>query len=278
MNRHIKLITALLSIIFCFSLLTFTVSAVDADGDGYDDGTGEYIGVPSGPLDDPVEPVEPVVTDPIVTDPIYIEPETEAPYYEPETDPYYYDDSNNDYDSSYDQDSDDFYVGGGQTYVPPVSTAPSAALYDAEREIDVNELSSNDWDDIKANLSNANSADGDADDFSFIKDNDSTADNGEWMLITGIVCLLLSVAGIIYIIVSTVSRRKKISAGTHSVRRPAYASGGAYSHSADVYDDDYGTSSKNEKKKLERSRKYDTAEVRLPKSGTRYKNGGRRYK
>lgn len=71
-----------------------TAFAVDLDGDGYDDETGEYIGVVTeAPYEDPV------VTDPVYTDPIQTEaptayvPETEAPteeatvYEESETEP-----------------------------------------------------------------------------------------------------------------------------------------------------------------------------------------------
>ena len=60
MSRRNKLITALLSIVLCFSIFTVTAYAVDLDGDGIDDEV-------------------------VVTEPPYVEPETEPPYVEPET-------------------------------------------------------------------------------------------------------------------------------------------------------------------------------------------------
>ncbi len=292
MSRHSKLFTVLLSIIFCFSIYTFTltVSAVDADNDGYDDDTGEII-VTDPPYTDPVytdDPyAEPVTDEPYVepvTDEPYVEPEpeTEEQYVEPETEQYYYEDPNDNYDEN--EESSDFYVGGGQSYVEPLSTAPSAALYDSNHVIDDSVLSNGDWNDIAANLKNASRTDDGSDDFGFIKNNDSLGDNGEWMLIVGIMCLLLSAAGITYLIASSVMRRKKIAGGSYSSGRPAVAAsgtGGRYRSNSD-YDDGYRVSSKCAQKKIDRSRKYDTADVKIPKSvqGTRYKNNsnGKRYK
>ncbi|MGN0491192.1 hypothetical protein [Ruminococcus sp.] len=280
MSRKNKLITALLSIVLCFSIFTITAYAVDLDGDGIDDDV--------------------VVTDPpavVETDPPYVEPETEAPYYEPETeapyyepeteapyyepeDPYNSDSSQIYYDSDNGGESSEFYVGGGQSYVPPVSTAPSAPLYDSNRKIDDSVLSNNDWKDISASLKNAGQgSENDSDDFGFIKNNDSLGDNGEWMLYTGIACLALSAAGIAYVIISSVSKHKKLSGGL-SGKQYAYAGAGngRYRSSSD-YDDGY-KDEKTEKRKIDKSRKFDTADVKLPKSsnGTRYKNGGKRYK
>ena len=292
MSRHSKLFTALLSIIFCFSICTFTltVSAVDADNDGYDDNTGEII-VTDPPYTDPVytdDPyVEPVTDEPYVepvTNEPYVEPATQEPYYEPETEPYYYEEPNDNNNYNENEQSSDLYVGGGQSYVEPLSTAPSAALYDSNHIIDDSVLSNGDWNDIAANLKNASRSDDGSDDFGFIKNNDSLGDNGEWMLIVGIMCLLLSAAGIAYLIVSSVMRRKKIAGGAYSSGQSAVAvssAGGRYRSNSD-YDDGYRVSSKGAQKKIDRSRKYDTADVKIPKSaqGTRYKNNsnGKRYK
>lgn len=81
-----------LSIVIIISLFcTTTVLAVDFDGDGYDDETGEYIGIATeAPYEEPVY-TAPVYTDPIVETTQYVEPATEqpvatqAPYEEPET-------------------------------------------------------------------------------------------------------------------------------------------------------------------------------------------------
>lgn len=287
MSRTLKLITALLSIIFCFSVCTLAVAAVDMDGDGYDDDTGELIVVAT---EEPPVVVDP--TDYIEPEPTYVEPEPEPTYVEPEPEPTYYeepndnnydynngDDYNNDYNSGYSSS----YVGGGQTYVEPVSTAPSAPLYNSDHKIDDNELNSNDWDEIAANLKNASSSDSDAEDFSFIQNNDSQNDNGEWILIAGIICLILSACGIIYVIASAVMRRKKVSPGAaSSAKRPAYAAANVSGHyrSNDDYDDGYRTPTKKEQKKLSKSRRFDTADVQLPKSSqtTKNKSGGKRYK
>ena len=281
MSRKNKLITALLSIVLCFSIFTITAYAVDLDGDGIDDDIAV------------TEPPAIVETDPPYvepeTEPPYVEPETEAPYYEPETEAPYYEPEEPDYNSDSSQiyyesdnggESSEFYVGGGQSYVPPASTAPSAPLYDSNRKIDDSVLSNNDWKDISASLKNAGQGgENDSDDFGFIKNNDSLGDNGEWMLYTGIACLALSAAGIAYVIISSVSKHKKLSGGL-SGKQYAYASAGngRYRSSSD-YDDGYKDEIA-EKKKIDKSRKYDTADVKLPKSsnGTRYKNGGKRYK
>ncbi len=281
MSRKNKLITALLSIVLCFSIFTITAYAVDLDGDGIDDDV--VVTDPPAVVETDPPYVEPE------TEPPYVEPETEAPYYEPETEAPYYEPEEPDYNSDSSQiyyesdnggESSEFYVGGGQSYVPPASTAPSAPLYDSNRKIDDSVLSNNDWKDISASLKNAGQgSENDSDDFGFIKNNDSLGDNGEWMLYTGIACLALSAAGIAYVIISSVSKHKKLSGGL-SGKQYAYAGAGngRYRSSSD-YDDGY-KDEKTEKKKIDKSRKYDTADVKLPKSsnGTRYKNGGKRYK
>ena len=271
MNLRHKLITALLSIVLCISIFTITAYAIDLDGDGIDDEV----------VTNPTEIVE--------TEPPYVEPETEPPYVEPETDaPYvepddpYYDSESSEiyYDSDNGGESSEFYVGGGQSYVPPVSTAPSAPLYESNHKIDDSVLSNNDWKDISANLKNAGQGDGnDSDDFGFIKNNDSLSDNGEWMLYAGIACLALSAAGIAYVIISSVNKHKKLSGGfNRSQYAYAGAENGRYRSSSD-YDDGY-KNEKADKKKVNKSRRYDTADIKLPKSssGTRYKNSGKRYK
>lgn len=287
MSRKIKLTSVIMAVVMCLSAFTMSVMAVDADMDGYDDETGEIIQVPT---DEPA----PIVTDPYVapTEPYY-EPETdpyvaptEEPYYEPETTPQYNYDDEPSYVAPYNSDSSsEVYVGGGQTYTTPISTAPSVPLYNADGSIDENTLSSNDWNDIAANLKSASSSDSDSDDFSFMQNNSSKSDNGDWMLILGIVCLLLSAAGITYLIASAVMRRKKLKNGVSPQasygKRPATATAG-YGRSRDEYSDGYRQPAKSEMKNADKRHKFDTAEVRIPKSsqsGNRYKNnGGKRYK
>ena len=284
MGRKIKITSVILSVVMCLSAFTMSVMAADVDMDGYDDETGEYIGVVTDPapvVTDPpyVAPTEPYVPE---TDPPYVAPTEE--YYEPETTPQYdYDDS--DYNDTDNDSSSDVYVGGGQTYTTPISTAPSVALYNSDGSIDEDTLSSNDWNDIAANLKAAGSSDSDSDDFSFMQTNNSKSDNGDWMLIVGIICLLLSASGIAYLIASSVMRRKKLKNGGKPQapygKRPATATAG-YSRSRDEYNDGYRQPTKSEIKNADKRRKFDTAEVRIQKSsqnGNRYKNnGGKRYK
>lgn len=281
MSRHNKLITALLSIVLCFSIFTITAYAVDLDGDGIDDD----IAVTEPPAIVETDPpyVEPETEAPYIepaTDAPYVEPATDAPYYEPEEPDYNSDSSQIYYESDNGGESSEFYVGGGQSYVPPASTAPSAPLYESNRKIDDSVLSNSDWKDISASLKNAgNDSENDSDDFGFIKNNDSLSDNGEWMLYIGIVCLALSAAGIAYVIISSVSKHKKLSDGLGGKQYAYAGAGNGRYRSASDYDDGYKDEKIN-KKKIDKSRKFDTADVKLPKSssGTRYKNGGKRYK
>lgn len=271
MSRSSKLITALLMIIFVLSLFTITVSAVGEGGEYSGDDSEVFVPTEAPPIytDPIVEPVytdpivEPVYTDPVV-EPVYTEPVyTEAPYV---YDPTYAEPDNNNYIDY--NDSQSSYSDNEQSYVGDES-ASAVPLYDVKNNIDDTELSSSDWKDIAANLSNASNLNSDSDDFSFIQKNTSKGDNGYMILILGILCLLLSASGIIYLIASSVVRRKKLAAGYSS-------SGGRYC-SNDDYNDGY-SSSKKEQKRINRSRKFDTADVNIPKSSSRHKNNGKRYK
>lgn len=275
MSRLTKLVTVLLIFVLSISIITATAFAVDLNDDGIDDD----MQTDSPAQIETTNYVEPTYATEYV-------PETEAPTYEPATDPYYepetdpvvtepyYDDWYD--DSSDNEQSSDLYVGGGQTYVPPQSTAPSAALYDSDSDIDDSVLSKNDWKDISSSLKNA-SDDGGSDDFNFIKKNNSTTDNGEWMLVCGIICLVLSAAGIAYLIFSAVRKKSKLS-DTRASDKRKYAYAGARSGVSGKYGDGYSSESVR-KRQLDRSRRFDTADVRLPKSSVnRYKNNGKRYK
>lgn len=191
---------------------------------------------------------------------------------------YNYSDSNDYSDDSaysdnyyYDEPS---YLGGGQTYVEPENIAPSASLYDVNGSISDKTLNSGDWSDISERLKNASNSADDGDDFAYIQNNDSTTDNGNWMLIVSILCFVLSAAGILYFIVLTVQTKKsgRFAVSANSGRAVKSGSSGG-----DYYGDGYRTSSA---KRSNKSSKFDTADVTLPKSATskRYKNNGRRYK
>ena len=241
MSKHSRLIAALLTIMFALAAAcTISVFAeVDGNTDpGYDPG----------------------YTEPEYTDPVYTEPEYTDPYYpeytEPpqEDDPYsggWYDSDGNSYDSP-----DDVYVGGGQSYDPPVSTAPSAPLYSTDNKIDVSELSKGDWGDIAARLKNTSVADDDGTgDFSFIQQNNSKVDNGYGILITGLFCILLSITGFVYLIASAAIRRKNMKAG--NISKSSSQSKNRY-RAGDDYDDGYKvkTSSKTQSKRSSGGRRY----------------------
>lgn len=118
-------------------------------------------------------------------------------------------------------------------------------MYSVSKDtIDDKTLSQSDWNDISANLKNASLTDSDGDDFNFIKKNTSKSDNGHWMLYAGIVCLILSVAGIVYFIIATVKSRGryKFAPATGKTKK----------------------------------RKFDTADVELPKQDV--SKGGTKFK
>ena len=245
-------IIALISVLaLSFSVFAFSVSAVEGEESG-----GEIIETEPVPEPEPTYEPEPE------PEPTY-EPEPE-PTYAPEPEPTYYPDpepeptepyveptysySDTDDKPYYSNDGSE-YVGGGQsTYTVPETTAPPAQMYSVSRDtIDDKTLSKNDWNDISANLKNASLQDSDGDDFSFIKKNTSKSDNGHWMLYVGIACVVLSIAGIVFFIVSTVKSR------------------GRYNFA--------GATGKSLK------RKFDTADVELPKHTTQKANkGGTRFK
>lgn len=190
----------------------------------------------------------------------------------------YGDSDNNGYDwndngDNYQDYGESSYLGGGQTYVEPENIAPSASLYNSSGSVSEKTLNSGDWNDISEQLKNASNISDDADDFGFIQNNNDLSDNGDWMLIAGIVCFALSAAGILYFIVLTVQNKNKSKLAVAGVTGRDSKS----SASRDYYGDGYKTHSSQ---KAKRSSKFDTAEVTLPKSsqGKRYKNNGRRYK
>ena len=180
----------------------------------------------------------------------------------------YYDSDGNSYSNQ-----SDVYVGGGQSYQPPVSTAPPAALYDTDKKIDVKELSKNDWGDIAKLLKNSGQTDssGGADDFAFIQKNTSKTDNGHWIIIAGIACITLSVVGFGYLIISNIIKRRKIKAGNISRSTPG-KSANQY-RSNDDYNDGYGSGGS----KGSGYKKSAPKQAEKRSSSSRH-SGGRRYR
>ena len=279
MTKHLRIITALLALIFCVSAVSSFSVTVFAE---------------SQVSEEPANP-DPVITpEPVNPEPVNPEPYNDDSGYNSnsnnnnsnnnynnygsgdsdngssadngsESSAVYYDSDGNEHDSQ-----SDVYVGGGQTYVPPVSTAPSAPLIKTQNNIDVNELSKNDWNDIKASLAKANKNGGmsDGDDFSFIQKNTAKGDNGHLVLVLGITMLVLSVAGFTYLIVSAVRRRRQMAA-------PLAAKAAAHSSASGHYraDSDYNDGFKASSKKAD---KFDTAKI--PNASKAKQKGGKRYK
>ncbi len=291
MSKKLRLFTAFIAVMLCFSVCMLSVYAVEESGidssssevsGGIDESSGtdvsgeESSGGESSDVESGGSESEPDYEDP--TDSGYDSPSDtneggddynqDTNQQSPDNDTPDY--SNEDTESLYSSNDNEFYVGGGQTYVVPENTAPSVPLYDTDNSMYDKELSSSDWGDIAANLKNASQSDDD-DDFNFIKKNTSTSDNGDWMLIAGIICLLLSIAGIVYVVVSTVKNKKGAPSAAKygSKYAAATASRGGYRSGRD-YGDSFRTPSKTE---LKRRSKYDTAEVKIPRNSRnmRYK-------
>ena len=85
-----------------------------------------------------------------------------------------------------------------------VYAATSSLLPPSSSEVDTNELTSDDWALITS--SNSNSTENS---FDFIKNNTSSNDNGKWILYSGLGLIVLSVIGIIYVIFSNITPKKK---------------------------------------------------------------------
>ena len=268
MKKHARILTAILSVILTVTAFSVTVHAEDIPGGdpGVVDPQPQDSYVEPQPQDSYVEPqpqesyVEPQPQDSYVEpDPqySYVEPDPQTSYVEPYEEPDYSNNSDVYYDADGNTYSDysEVYVGGDQTYTPPMSTAPSAPLFDTSKtKVDEKTLSSSDWNDIKAKLSGASgTSDDNGGDFAFIQNNDAAGDNGHLILILGFTLIALSVAGFAYLISSAVARRKK-TALAHAGKSAAHSANGARYRSNADYDDDFGGSSK-----------------RKPKNGRRYK-------
>ena len=260
MSRHIKLLSVIMAAIMGCAALSIAPVFAETDSSMVDPVAPE---MPDEP-DDPVQPDVPDFTE--VPDSPSSDPEPYNPPYTPDDDggsgsgggggynPSGSQSSWNGYDDNdNNNNTETFYVGGGQTYIPPKATAPSAALYNSEKKnIDDKELNKNDWSDIASrlkNTGNANSSEDDGSgDFNFIQKNTAKEDNGHWIIIAGVLCLLLSVTGFIYLIASAISRRRRLM-------NPTAGSSQGYYRSDSDYDDGYQGGKKE----------------KTPKNGRRYK-------
>ncbi len=226
MNKRIHLLPLFLAMLMIGLLFTFTAYAAEEPPVTSDT---PVVSTPETPVDPPPQP--PVTSDtpvvstpetPVTSDPVVdSQPETPVtsdPVYEPETpvtsdvvvsDP----NTGNNYVDSYTHDDGYYYydedemVNNIEDYAGNVSDYTS--LYDTS-DFNKEGLEESKWDDISIDTTKTSNAD--AMDFSAIKDNTSTDDDGEWILYTGYILIALSVIGIMYYIIATATYKKKLKA------------------------------------------------------------------
>ena len=118
----------------------------------------------------------------------------EPNYYVEDSDPMYYGDASNyDYNANVHQD------------VPAGAVSSQTTLYNSSG-MSAEDAAPNEWSDIVLDEKTVNTG---VADFSAIKSNTETKDNGDWILYVGYVLLGLSALGILYFIVATIVHRKK---------------------------------------------------------------------
>lgn len=214
MKIKIRILSTLIALTLLFAVFSVTVSA-----------TGEVETPTTEPL--PVETTAPdpgtdvtpttepdnsggTTTDPGVgeggegsgtTDPTT--PEDGGTTVEPTTD--------NDYNDSYTNEDGSYYFDEDEMVNNVDGVASNVTdqtnLYDTSN-FSESALKETKWNDIALNISAGNTSD--AMDFSAIKDNKSTDDNGQWMIYTGYVLIAASVLGIMYFIIATATYKNRL--------------------------------------------------------------------
>lgn len=215
MNKKILVLRTLLTVLVCIVAFTFTAYA-----------TGEV--TPTTPVAVETTPEVPPVETPTTApdnsyddsgstseipddsssddgyyDDSYIEEETVAPnagYVENST--------SNSYVDSYTDENGYYYYDEEEMVNNIEDTAGSVSdytnLYDTS-DVNEAELEEAEWVNITLNTSK-----GDALDFSSIKDNTESDDNGQWIIYTGFILIGLSLLGILYFIIATATYKKKL--------------------------------------------------------------------
>lgn len=153
---------------------------------------------------------------------------------------YSYDNSNQ-YDNSVDYSGN--YANENNNYVYSDETAGSVSnstnvLYNSSG-ISAAEAAPNEWSDIKLNEKTVTTG---VADFSSIKTNTSSEDNGQLILYLGYILIGLSVLGILYFIIATIAHRKAYNniAARENARANYY--GGAHSQAAKMNERERGSS------------------------------------
>jgi len=213
-NKRIRILCVLTALIISMCVFTLTANA-----------TGEVVVPdPNVPAEIPTSspPAEPEVPAPTEAPVIEPEPATQAPdnnyddtYVEPTVDPnagYIEEPTSGGYVDSYTNEDGYYYYDEDEMVNNLEDTAGNVSdytdLYDTS-DLNKEELKESKWDDIVLDTSKA---DGDAADFSAIKENKETDDNGQWIIYTGLILIGLSLLGILYFIIATATYKKKLKA------------------------------------------------------------------
>ncbi len=193
MNNKIRILTLIISIIFCMAGMMLTVYA--SEGPTTDPGINQPIDTPTDapPVDTPTDAPTYAPTDapPVDTptegnDPGYDNGDDDGYYYDPESDP----------------DND----GISNTGNSAGSVSENTDLFDTH--INEQELKESQWSNITLDTSTNNNSN--VQDFSAIKEDTSTNNNGQWMLYVGFALIGLAVIGILYFIIATSKYKKKL--------------------------------------------------------------------
>lgn len=241
MNKRIKVLAISMVLLILGCMFTFTAYATGEVTPPADVVTPPAVDpnptpdpepvVPDPPVVDPnppADPADPVVpenpgTGGEVVDPA---PVPDTPVVEQPTSS-----SGGGYVDSYMNDDGYYYYDEDQMVNNIEDTAGSVSdytdLYDTS-DFDSSTLKESEWNDIKLEVSKGNS---DAADFSAIKENKETEDDGEWIVYTGLVLIGLSLIGIMYFIIATATYKKKLK----SLKRREQSQ-----RSCDRARDDYG--------------------------------------
>ena len=220
MNKRIKVLAISMVLLILGCMFTFTAYATGEVTPPADVVTPPAVDpnptpdpepvVPDPPVVDPnppADPADPVVpenpgTGGEVVDPAPV-PDTPVVEQPPSS-------SGGGYVDSYMNDDGYYYYDEDQMVNNIEDTAGSVSdytdLYDTS-DFDSSTLKESEWNDIKLEVSKGNS---DAADFSAIKENKETEDDGEWIVYTGLVLIGLSLIGIMYFIIATATYKKKL--------------------------------------------------------------------
>lgn len=159
--------------------------------------------------------------------------------------------------------------------------ASTSPVYDVKGNVDTDTLKKNDWKSIAEQLSKSDNqkSNDDADSFNFIRDNDSSEDNGIWILFTGIGLEVLAAVIIITLIVISVKRKKNLkyqhtSDGPRNVQANQRQNPRGASQQRPAQHSPQRQPGRNQQRQVNRRSKYDTDEIYVPRN-SRSSNGGR---